>query len=195
VSRHQPPAPHRIVLVGFMAAGKTTVGRRLAELLGWEFLDFDEEIERRLELSVAEIFRVFGEPYFRQCEADLTREVAASTGMVLAPGGGWITQPELLERLRPGGVIIWLRVSPEEAVRRASGALSHRPLLAGEDPLERAQSLIARREPLYAQADLAIDVDGREGDDVAWEIIRSIEEWSGPGGSGGPWLGRTNEPN
>ncbi|HWV56136.1 MAG TPA: shikimate kinase [Longimicrobiales bacterium] len=172
--------PERVLLIGFMAAGKTTVGKRLAALLGWTFLDFDEEIERRIGVPVAEIFRRYGEPYFRELEAALTLEVHRLKGMVLAPGGGWITQPGLLDIVRDGTYVVWLRISPEEALKRARRTISRRPLLAGPDPLGRARALIAQREPLYqAAADLVIDVNGRRSTGVAREIYRRMQEWTG----------------
>ncbi|HEX7052122.1 MAG TPA: shikimate kinase [Longimicrobiales bacterium] len=161
----------RLILVGFMAAGKSTVGRRLADLLGWVFIDFDEEIERRTGISIPEIFRLRGEPAFRALEAELTEEVAGIEHAVLAPGGGWITQPELLDAFGPETLVVWLRISPAEAVRRASRTLSHRPLLASApDPIAAARTLIREREPLYRLADVVVDVDGRDPEELAEEI-------------------------
>ncbi|HEY8483037.1 MAG TPA: shikimate kinase [Longimicrobiales bacterium] len=165
----------RVVLVGFMAAGKTTTGRRLAEILGWKFVDFDEEIERRTGMSIPEIFSRRGEAEFRALEAELTEEVAGLEEVVLAPGGGWITQPELLDTLGPDTLVVWLRISPEEAVERAMRASTHRPLLAGPDPLGKARVLMWEREPLYRLADRVINVDGREVEEVAWEIAEMVQ--------------------
>ncbi len=162
----------RIILIGFMAAGKTTIGRILAERLGWTFVDFDEEIERRTELTIPEIFKLHGAAGFRQLERTLTEELADLEEAVLAPGGGWVTQPDLLEYFGPETLVVWLRISPEAAVERAMRTLSHRPLLAdAPDPVERARLLIQEREPLYRLADLAVDVEGREAEDVATEIV------------------------
>jgi len=184
----------RIVLVGFMASGKSTVGRKLARILRWRFVDFDEEIERRTGRSVPEIFLRYGEPEFRRLEAELTREVARLHHTVLAPGGGWITQPELLDLFGPGTLVVWLRISPEEAVRRARRARTHRPLLAGPEPVARARDLLARREPLYALADLAIDVDGRPADEVAREIADRVRRL-GAAPPGGTWQGASDRPD
>lgn len=167
------------MLVGFMAAGKSTIGRRLASLLGWDFVDFDREIERRTGRSIPEIFRHEGAVAFRALEAELTDELAGLEHVVLAPGGGWITQPELLERLGPGTVVVWLRISPEEAVRRARRDAVHRPLLAGPDPLARARALILEREPLYEMADLMVDVDRRSPDQVALDIAELVRDMGG----------------
>jgi shikimate kinase len=160
----------RVVLIGFMAAGKSTTGRALADLLGWRFVDFDDEIERRTGRTVPEIFEQDGEERFRALEAALTEELGTVAGAVLAPGGGWITQPEVLRQLGPDSLVVWLRISPEEAARRAARGPNHRPLLAGPDPLGLARELIAQREPLYRLADVAIDVDGREPTDIAAQI-------------------------
>ncbi|MEJ2679369.1 MAG: shikimate kinase, partial [Gemmatimonadota bacterium] len=151
----------RVVLVGFMAAGKTTVGRLLADRLGWRFVDFDEEIEASAGRSIGRIFAEDGEAGFRAMETDLTERLAGQHSVVLAPGGGWITQRPLVERLRPSSCLIWLRVSAEEAVRRAEADPVVRPLLSTEDPLASARRLLALREPDYAQADWVVDVEGR----------------------------------
>ncbi len=166
-----------MVLVGFMAAGKTTIGRRLADRLGWRFVDFDPEIEARTGLTVPEIFRREGEPRFRSLEAELTTELAGEMDVVLAPGGGWMAQPGLLDLVRPDSIVVWLRVTSEEAVRRAVRDDVVRPLLAGEaDPLAAAHRLLASREAQYARADWVLDVDGRDPDDVAGELAERLAE-------------------
>ncbi len=137
----------RVILTGFMASGKTSVGRALADRLEWDFLDFDEEIERREGRSIADIFRDPGEPHFRAWEARLTDEVADRRGIVLAPGGGWVTQPALVQRLRPGSLIVWLRVQPETVRARLDVApAAVRPLLAGRDPARAIRELPAAIE-------------------------------------------------
>ena len=167
-------AVERVVLVGFMAAGKTSVGRRLAEALGWDFVDFDDIIEARTGASIPEIFRTQGEAAFRAMEARLTDEFGQAHCVVLAPGGGWVTQPDLMDRLGDGSLVVWLRISPEEAVRRALADSVHRPLLAGPEPLARARLLLAEREPFYYLADSAVDVDGRGIEEIAREIAARV---------------------
>ncbi len=157
-----------------MASGKSTVGRRLAARLGWDFADFDEVISARTGLSVAEIFAGPGEAAFRSLEAELTAELGCRTAIVLAPGGGWITQAGLLERLCPGSLLVWLRVTPEEAVRRASADPVRRPLLAGPDPLARARMLIEEREPYYSRADAVVDAAGADPEQVARRIAELV---------------------
>jgi shikimate kinase len=165
----------RIVLVGFMCAGKTTVGRRLAQQLGWQFLDFDRTIEEREGRRIADIFREDGENHFRGLEARLTEEAQDRKRFVLAPGGGWVTQPELVDRLRPGSLFVWLRVQPETvyARQRVQKAVE-RPLLGVEHPLDTIRTILADRVGLYRQADAVVDTDGRDPDDVVADIVEIL---------------------
>jgi len=172
-----PPGPiDRIVLVGMMCSGKTAVGAALAERLGWAHLDLDREIEREAGRPVREIFAAEGEAAFRAMEADATRRIAGGSRVVLSPGGGWITNPQLLDLLGPGTLCVWLRVSPEEAVRRSAGAPGERPLLAGPDPLGAVRRLLAERERFYARAHLHLLTDGRSAGDAAREIHTLIRD-------------------
>jgi shikimate kinase len=131
----------------------------VAERLGRPFLDFDTEIERRSGRSVAELFREHGEPHFRQLELELTRELAAWTGMVLAPGGGWVTVPGALALLRPPARMIYLRATPGVALERMGAERASRPLLRLADPLAELGRLLAAREAFYRLADHVVDVD------------------------------------
>ncbi|HUG41464.1 MAG TPA: shikimate kinase [Longimicrobiales bacterium] len=163
-----------------MAAGKTTVGRILAARLRWEFLDFDEAIVERAGRTPGEIIRQDGESAFRAVEAALTAELAGRGGVVLAPGGGWGGDPAVVASLGEGTVRVWLRISPEEAVRRADRDATDRPLLgAGPGRLERAAALLREREDRYGRADMVVDVQGREPERVADEIVRRLEAHSG----------------
>lgn len=167
----------RVILVGFMGSGKSTVGALLAERLGWDFVDFDERIEREQGRSIREIFRDEGEPFFRSLEAELTERVKDRREIVLAPGGGWITQPDLVERLRGGSRMIWLRVSPDVAYRRCGERPGQtRPLLATDAPLETIRAMLAARRRLYEQADAWVDTDARTPREVADEIERLLRE-------------------
>lgn len=163
-----------IVLIGFMGAGKTTVGRILARRLGWRFLDFDEEIERRARATIPEIFSAVGEHGFRALEEELTGELSSVRRAVVAPGGGWAARPGAFDSLPPGSITIWLRTPPEIAVQRALASGVQRPLLEGEDPLERARALLRVREPMYARADHIVDTGGKDPERVAEEIFRHI---------------------
>jgi shikimate kinase len=164
----------RIVLVGMMCSGKSAVGAALAERLGWAHVDLDREIEREAGCPVREIFAAEGEAAFRRMEAEATGRIARTTRVVLSPGGGWITNPDLLDALGPGTLCVWLQVSPEEAVRRSAAAPGERPLLAGPDPLGAVRRLLAEREPFYARAHLVLPTDGRSVDGAARDIHASI---------------------
>lgn len=162
----------RVLLVGFMGSGKTTVGRILARGLGWAFVDFDERIEARLGRPVERIFREMGEEEFRRAEAEVGRELLESERAVLATGGGWPAGPGRLEELPSGTLSVWLRVSPEEALRRVGRSEGVRPLLERPDALAEARRLLDEREPYYRRASLALDTESAGPE----ELARSIEE-------------------
>jgi shikimate kinase len=151
-------SPPHLILVGLPGVGKTTIGREVARVLRRQFLDFDREIERRSGMEVREIFREKGEEHFRQLEFALTKELSATGGMVLSPGGGWITQQRSVELLRSAGRIIYLRASPEAVARRLR-RVETRPLLAGRDPVVALRELYLQRGALYETADAVLDTE------------------------------------
>jgi shikimate kinase len=159
-----------IVLVGFMGAGKSTVGQLLAAKLGVGFTDSDHAIEARAGKPVAEIFAADGEPAFRQLEHDVIAGLLADGG-VLALGGGAAAHAGTRENLRAAGVpVVYLRVSYAEAINRVGGDQG-RPMLARPD----VAGLYAARDPLYAQAaTITVDVDGREPGDIASDILARL---------------------
>lgn len=160
-----------LVLVGLPGAGKSTIGRAVAKRLGRPFLDFDTEIERRTGRSVARFFAERGEAAFRVMEVQLTRELTAAPPMVLAPGGGWVTNAGVMELLRPPGRIVHLRVSPEEAMRRLTRSRIVRPLLQQADPGAKMQSLWEARCALYNRADYAVDVESLTSQQVTDSVV------------------------
>ncbi|HEX6371275.1 MAG TPA: shikimate kinase [Longimicrobium sp.] len=167
-----PPALviERVVLLGYMTSGKSSVGQALARRLGWDFLDFDVEIEHREGRTVKEVIAAAGEDAFRAMEAALTAEVAERPGLVLAPGGGWITRPEQLDVLGSRTLSVWLRVSVDETVRRLRDDSIDRPFRDHPDPRGMIAQMLAEREPLYRLADVSVPAEGRSIEDVAYEI-------------------------
>jgi shikimate kinase len=167
--------PHRVVLVGFMTSGKTEVGAKLADRLGWRHVDLDLEIERNQGRSVENIFATLGEPAFRALEVRLSDETIADDHIVMSPGGGWVTNEGVLERLPSGTLTVWLKVSPGTVLRRLSAAADQpvRPLLLTPDPKDRIEQLLASREPLYRRARIWIDTDERPVDDIV-DLIEDL---------------------
>jgi shikimate kinase len=160
-----------IFLIGFMASGKTTVGRLLAERLAWAFVDLDRLIEEGAGKTVAEIFSVEGEAGFRKRETAAVRAAAQRRKTVVATGGGAPCREENLEAMLAAGRVYWLEVSVQQAVERA-GQASGRPLLdAAADPLAEARRLLAVRERFYARAHLKVDTDGRSAGEVATVLL------------------------
>jgi len=149
-----------LVLVGIPGAGKSTVGRELAAQLQWPFVDLDADIEAREGMRVSEIFARRGEAHFRALEREATVRLAAREHpAVVAPGGGWIVVPGLVELLRPPACLIWLRVTPARALERLGEGVATRPLLAGPDPLGALTAILTAREAFYLQADHTVSVE------------------------------------
>ncbi|HEY0304771.1 MAG TPA: shikimate kinase [Longimicrobiales bacterium] len=165
----------QVVLVGLPGAGKSTVGKMLADLLGWSFRDFDREIEAEVGLTVAEIFARLGEKRFRQLEAELTKRLASQHQVVFAPGGGWITNPELPAQLAHDAIVVWLRVQPKVALSRLRATGVTRPLLQVTDALERLQSLLDERREYYERAAVAFDTDELEPRAIAETIYQWLK--------------------
>lgn len=158
VSAADPTRPH-LILVGLPGCGKSTVGKAVAERLGRSFLDFDVEIERRQGKTVAEIFGEKGEGHFRELERALTEELQLMGNMILAPGGGWVTNPDVVRLLRPPSRLVYLRVRPETALKRLGAERTTRPLLMRPDPLGEIRRLLQARQKAYEAADHVIEAE------------------------------------
>jgi shikimate kinase len=160
-------APDKIYLVGFMAAGKTTVARAMASRLGWRAEDVDELIEARERLTVADIFVRHGEPYFRAAERELIRLLLPLRHAVVATGGGTFMDPDTRQTLNLDGTTVWLDVPFEVLVGRLP-ADGRRPLAADRQQLERLYTL---RQTAYAQAHVRIDAGTSRAEDVADRVL------------------------
>ncbi len=145
-------AEPNIVLTGFMATGKTTVGKLLAKHLNYQFVDTDDMIVQRAGMTVAEIFSTKGEPAFRTMESDLAKELAQKTGLVISTGGGMMLDPANASVLSTTGQIFCLVATPEEIFDRVSkDTRAKRPLLESDDPMKQVTQLLAQREQTYGQ--------------------------------------------
>jgi len=161
-----------LYFVGFMGTGKTTVGRAVAQRMGYELFDSDVEIERLAGKPIAEIFASDGEPVFRAKEREFVEHGHPSTKCVVACGGGLVVQPGMLEVLKSKGVVICLHATLETILKRTQGS-RHRPLLNVEDPMDRIRTLYKQREPIYRQAGTMILTDGRQLNDIVAHVIRT----------------------
>jgi len=164
-----------IIMVGFMGSGKTTVGRILAKKLGYEFFDTDKYIEKKEGMTITEIFAQKGEPWFRNLELQVAREISESENKVIGTGGGMVKNDEIMRLLKAGGIVVYLKASAGKIAYNLRNDNS-RPLLAGEDKFAKIKSLLAQREHLYIKAaDITINTDRRVPKKVALDIIDKLE--------------------
>lgn len=150
-----------IVLVGLMGAGKSCVGRGLAESFGLPFMDSDSEVETAAGCEVRDIFEVYGEPAFRDCERRVIQRLLLAGPSIIATGGGAFIDPETRGAVKKNAISLWLRADPEVLFQRTKRSKT-RPLLNNEDPLTTLKNLAEQRYPIYAEADITID-SGNEG--------------------------------
>jgi len=166
--------PNNIFLIGPMGAGKSTIGRQVAVLLGLDFDDTDHEIQRRTGVDIPTIFDYEGEEGFRKRESAVIDELTQRGSLVLATGGGSILNPDNRRNLSSRGFVVYLYCSPEQQYERTLRDRS-RPLLQTEDPLGTLQALMAERDPLYREtADIVVTSDKRSASAVANEIVRKL---------------------
>lgn len=158
-----------VILIGFMGSGKSEVGKRLAHMLGMEFVDTDALIEQQTKMSISEIFRRHGEAWFREIEKKVVSEVASRRGLVISTGGGVPMFEENMQALRHNGLLFYLRASPITIWKRIKD-VQDRPLLDVSDRFSRILELLERREPFYRRADFIIQTDELNPDEVASQI-------------------------
>jgi shikimate kinase len=165
-----------LVLVGMMGVGKSTVGRKLAQLLGLPFADADEEIEEAAQMSVGEIFERFGEDYFRAGERRVIARLLDGGPSVLATGGGAFVQPPTRALILERGIAVWLDSDVATLVERV-GRKDTRPLLREGDPAEIVARLKSERESSYAEAPIKVlSVPGPHGETVN-RILQELAAW------------------
>jgi len=161
----------KIYLIGFMGSGKSTVGKALAKELGYKFIDTDEEIERETGLKISEIFKKYGEKYFRELEKKKIKEISRMDNVVVATGGGLPVKEENIKIMKDTGKVVWLRIDFDTFLSRTAGD-ENRPLL--KEGLDELKKRFQTREDYYSKADIVID-GTKAVDDIVKEIKEKIE--------------------
>ena len=166
-------AGRSIYLVGMMGSGKTSTGRPLAERLGYGFVDADAVIEQAAGCSIPDIFDRDGEAGFRSLESQVLSAISQRHSLVVATGGGVVTQPENWGMLH-SGIVIWLDVMPDQLLQRLNADSTVRPLLQTADPEAALNALLNERRPLYAEADLTVVINDETPEAVADGILQLV---------------------
>lgn len=178
-----------VFLVGFMGCGKSTIGRRLASRIGYDFLDLDRAVEQRAGMTVAEIFSRYGEEAFREMEREELLLVGKAQRLVVATGGGAPCYLDNMDRMRQAGLTVYFRMSPARLVTRLARGRERRPKISGMDDMQLqayVQDALRVREPVYQQASLVIDCDGVGDDYIASHIVRYLQYVPASAGAGNP---------
>ncbi|MGC2781753.1 MAG: helix-turn-helix transcriptional regulator, partial [Bradyrhizobium sp.] len=176
-----PSAPLRrsfsgIALIGLRGAGKSTLGRMLAGRIGWSFVELNKEIERQNGLSVAEIIALYGQEGFRRMEqAALVQLLARNELMVLATGGGIVSEPVTFDLILNAFYTIWLKAEPEEHMARVRGQGDLRPMADDRSAMAELRNILASREPLYARANAVVDTAGLSVDAAAVRLGEAVK--------------------
>ena len=166
-------AGRSLYLVGMMGSGKTSTGRPLAERLGYGFVDADAVIEQAAGCSIPDIFDRDGEAGFRSLESQVLSAISQRHSLVVATGGGVVTQPENWGILH-SGIVIWLDVVPNQLLQRLNADSTVRPLLQTADPEAALNELLNERRPLYAEADLTVVINDETPEAVADGILQLV---------------------
>jgi shikimate kinase len=164
---------HSIVLVGMMGAGKSSIGRRLAARIAIPFVDADAEIEEAADMSIADIFAVYGEPYFRAGEARVIARLLDHGPQVLATGGGAFMNAQTRATIANNGISVWLKADLDVLTKRLRRR-NDRPLLKTDDPVATLAKLLLDRDPIYAEADVTVISRDVTHDVIVDEIVAAV---------------------
>lgn len=169
------PTARTIALLGLRGAGKSTLGRRLAQRLAVPFVELDALIEERAELPLADVFAVHGEQYYRRLELEALEDfLAADQGSVLATGGGIVTNRDAYDHLRRHAVTVWLSARPEDHMERVLAQGDHRPVETRPNAMAELRQILGARSPLYSEANLHIDTSRGEPDELVDRLVRLL---------------------
>ncbi len=170
--------PRHLVLVGLPGAGKSTVGKLVAEALNTSVIDVDGLLVREMGMPISQIFGMVGEPRFREIERDAVNAAQARDPCVIVPGGGWAAQPGNLDAAKQACLVIYLKCQAATATKRSEQGEA-RPLLAGVDPAQRMRALLDEREPFYLRADHQVDAERLPAEAVAAEVMTLARQYGG----------------
>lgn len=162
-----------VILVGLMGCGKTTVGKLLAQRLGYVFVDTDNFVEERESMTIPDIFSIKGEPYFREIESSTIKLLCGQRQQVISTGGGAVKTQQNIDIMNSCGKTFYLEASAEVLYDRIKGDMN-RPLLLVEDPLDRLKILLAERSDKYRQAQYTVDVENKTPDAIVDEIVAKL---------------------
>lgn len=163
-----------IVLIGFMGSGKTTIGTNLAYKLKYSFVDSDDKIVQKMNMSINKIFEIYGEDYFRNLEYDIVRNISKLNKQIISTGGGIIKNKNNIYELKKNGIILYLKASPEHIYSNIKDD-TNRPLLQCDNKMEAIKALLNQREFLYKEyCDIIVDVSNNTVDSIVDNIINSI---------------------
>lgn len=166
-----------IVLIGFMGTGKTTTGKTLSQYLKMPFADIDCEIEKRIGMSIQEVFEKYGEPFFRNLEKQVVEELSKLHNMIIVCGGGIVLNKENIINLRKNGVLILLRADAKTILDRVKGDDS-RPILKNNMSEDGIKDLLTKRNKYYVEAaDITIDTDHKAPEKICEEIIMNLQQF------------------
>lgn len=168
-------APRIVALLGLRGAGKTTIGKQLARRLHVRFVELDRQIEKAADMSLAELFSMYGEDHYRRLEREtLARVLADTRPMVLATGGGIVASPETYATLKRAAITVWLRAAPEDHWNRVVSQGDRRPMSDHPQAMAALRALLSLREPLYASAEHTVDTSGRPVGAIVEELAASV---------------------
>lgn len=172
---NQKKLPFNIFLIGFMGAGKSTVASYLHRKFGMPLIEMDETLVKREGMTIPEIFAEKGEPYFREAETQLLREIQESTNVIVSCGGGVAMRKENVEIMKQAGRVVLLSAAPESILKRVQHD-ENRPLLKGRKTVDGIQELMDARRPFYeAAADLVVRTDTQSLESIVREILTNLQ--------------------